>query len=146
MIRCAVMSVAFLLLAANLAAAQVKISLDAERYRRFDRIEATLQNQHSQPITICINIGQDSPAGTGFEAAPLPFSVEQRSGQNWVPLLIRDMGNFFSADQVGPKKSLVFPFRLGSTGTMRLRLQYWLGPRPDPDCASQPRARQARDF
>jgi hypothetical protein len=61
--------------------------------------------------------------------------VERNDKGKWSVLLNGpDIGNNSQPVEVDPGKSMEFPFRLNGEGTMRLRLDYWVGSRPDVKC------------
>jgi hypothetical protein len=61
--------------------------------------------------------------------------VERIYNGKWGVLLIGpDVGSMLAPVEVEAGKSLEFPFRLNGAGTMRLRLDYWIGSRPDVKC------------
>jgi hypothetical protein len=138
MTRVALTSVVLWLVTSGTAIAQVKVTLSAPRYKAQEQILATVENNNTGPITMCIEVGQTSPKSSGIEPTPTPFSVEQNNGGKWAALLIGpDVGSSRHAEGVDAGKSLVFPFRLGEKGKMRLRLEYWLGSRTDLDCSAR---------
>ena len=50
-----------------------------------------------------------------------------------------DVGSLKTREVLDPGKSLEFPFRLGDSGQMRLRLNYWNGALPSLDCHAPPK-------
>ena len=125
---------ALLLLATSLSA-QVRVVIPKRHYQPQEQIPAKLENQTSQPITVCVQFGQWSPKGDTIEATPSPFLVEQNDNGKWSVLLIGpDVGSNSQPVEVDSGKSLEFPFRLNGEGTRRLRLDYWIGSRPDVKC------------
>lgn len=103
--------------------------------QRQEQIAAKVENQTSRPITMCVQIGQQSPKGNTIESTPSPFFVERNDNGKWGVLLNGpDVGSNSRPVEVDSGKSLEFPFRLNGEGTMRLRLDYWVGSRPDMKC------------
>jgi hypothetical protein len=139
--RIVLKTLALVLVTAGVSSAQVRVTLAARQYKAHEQIHAKLENPGTQPITICINVGQWSVNGNGdIEPTPSPFWVERNSGGKWNALLIGpDLGNYLDAYVLEAGKSDEFPFRLSDTGTMRLRFNYWLGSRPSLNCKTQPR-------
>jgi hypothetical protein len=125
---------ALLLLASSLSA-QVRIIIPKRHYQPQEQIPAKLENQTSQPITVCVQFGQWSPKGDTIESTPSPFFVERNDNGKWSVLPNGpDIGSNSQPVEVDSGKSLEFPFRLNDEGTMRLRLDYWIGSRPDARC------------
>ena len=128
------------LASAIVAVAQVKITLHKQHYIVQEQIRPDLENRGTGSVTICVEFGQWSPKGANIESTPMPFGVEQNNKGKWHTLLIGpDIGSIRRAVPLEAGKSLEFPFRLNDTGTMRLRLNYWLGPAPSLDCTSPPK-------
>lgn len=124
-----------LLLLTTSVFAQVRILVPKQHYQQQERISAKLENQTSQPITVCVQLGQWSPKGDTIESTPSPFFVERNNNGNWGVLLNGpDVGSNSQPVEVDSGKSMEFPFRLNGEGTMRLRLDYWIGSRPDVKC------------
>jgi hypothetical protein len=122
---------ALLLLATSLSA-QVRVVIPKRHYQPQEQIPAKLENQTSRPITVCVQFGQWSPKGDTIESTPSPFFVERNDNGKWSILLIGpDVGSNSQPVEVDSGKSMEFPFRLNGEGTMRLRLDYWIGSRPD---------------
>jgi len=139
MSRIGLVALSLWLFSALAASAQVRVTVSAQQYTAQEQIQAKIENSSARPITICIEIGQSSPTGAGTEPTPSPFSVEQMDEGKWHTLLLGpDVGSLRHAEDLGAGKSLVFPFRLGARGKMRLRLDYWLGSRPDLNCTVPP--------
>ena len=70
-----------------------------------------------------------------IESTPSPFFVERNDNGKWGVLLNGpDVGSNSKPVEVDSGKSMEFPFRLNGAGTMRLRLDYWSGSRPDMKC------------
>jgi hypothetical protein len=141
MTRSALNALVIVLVSASAAGAQVRVTLDARHYKGHEQIHARIQNIGTQPITICIEVGQWSVNESGdTEATPSPFWIERNTSGKWNTLLIGpDVGSQQDADVLEAGKSDEFPFRLSATGTMRLRLKYWLGSKPNLNCKAQPR-------
>lgn len=118
------------------AVAQVKIIVPEQRYKAEEQIRAAVENSGTHPITICVEFGQTSPKGTDIESTPIPFYVQSHDGARWgTPLLIGpDIGSIRRAVEVEGGKRLEFPFRLKQIGELRLRLEYWVGSKPDLRC------------
>jgi hypothetical protein len=141
MTRIALIALVFLLVCGNAAGAQVRVTLAARQYKAHEQIHATVENIGTQPITICIEVGQWSVKENGdTEATPSPFWVERNTSGRWATLFIGpDIGNYQLAEVLEAGKSEEFPFRLSATGTMRLRLNYWPGSQPNLNCKEQPK-------
>jgi hypothetical protein len=117
--------------------AQVRVVIPKRYYHPKEQIPAKLENHTSQPITVCVEFGQHSPNGHTTESTPIPFFVERRDNGKWTVMLIGpDVGSKLAPLELGSGKSMPFPFRLNDEGTMRLRLDYWIGSRPDVKCTS----------
>lgn len=126
--------IALLFLAASLSA-QVRAVIPKRHYQWQEQIPAKLENKTSQPITVCVQFGQWSPKGDAIESTPSPFLVERNDNGKWGVLLNGpDVGSNSQPVEVEAGKSLEFPFRLNRQGTMRLRLEYWIGSRADVKC------------
>jgi hypothetical protein len=125
---------AMLLLASSLSA-QVRVVIPKRQYQRQEQIAAKIENQFPRPITVCVQFGQWSPNGDTIESTPSPFFVERNDNGRWRVLLNRpDIGSNSQPVEVESGKSMEFPFRLNGAGTMRLRLDYWIGSRPNVKC------------
>ena len=122
------------------ATAQVKIHVSPSHHKTFETIHTSIENAGRTPITFCIQVGQTSPKGGGeIEATPSPFWVQKNSDGRWSTLLIGpDAGSFQHPEVLEPGKSLDFPFRLGESGPMRLRLTYWNSSLPNLACDAPP--------
>ena len=118
------------------AGAQVKIHVSPQHHKKYETIHASVENAGSKSVTFCIEIGQTSPKGAGeIETTPSPFWVQRNNDGKWSTLMIGpDVGSFKSPQVLDPGKSVEFSFRLGDSGQMRLRLNYWNGPLPSLDC------------
>ena len=125
--------VALLLLGTSLFA-QVRIVIPKQRYQQQEQIPAKLENRSSKPITVCVEFGQWSPKGDTIESTPSPFFVERKDKGKWGILNGPDIGSNSQPVEVDSGKSMDFPFRLNGAGTMRLRLDYWIGSRPNLKC------------
>lgn len=125
---------ALLLLSTSLSA-QVRIVIPKRQYQSQEQIPAKLENQTAGPLTVCVQFGQSSPKGDTTENTPSPFFVERNDNGKWGVLLNGpDVGSNSQPVEVDSGKSMEFPFRLNGGGTMRLRLDYWIGSRPDVKC------------
>ena len=125
---------ALLVLATSLSA-QVRVIIPKRHYQPQEQIPAKLQNYTSRPITVCVQFGQWSPKGETIESTPSPFFVERNDNGKWGILLNGpDVGSNSQPVEVDSGKSMEFPFRLNDEGTMRLRLDFWIGSRPDVKC------------
>jgi hypothetical protein len=125
---------AMLLLATSLSA-QVRVVIPKRQYQPQEQIAAKIENQFSRPITVCVQFGQWSPKGDTIESTPSPFFVERNDNGKWSVLLNGpDIGSNSQPVDVESGKSMEFPFRLNGAGTMRLRLDYWIGSRSDVKC------------
>lgn len=123
------------------AAAQVKIKVSPKRQKKYEKIHAILENAGSKPITFCIEVGQASPNGREIETTPLPFWIQRHNKGKWSTLMIGpDVGSFKSPEVLNPGISEEFPFRLGDSGQMRLRLNYWNGALAKLDCHAPPKS------
>ena len=124
-----------LLLLATSLSAQVRVVIPKLHYQAQEQIPAQLENHTSQPITVCVQFGQWSPKGNTIESTPSPFFVERNDNGKWGILLNGpDVGSNSQPVEVDSGKSLEFPFRLNGEGTLRLRLDYWIGTSPDVKC------------
>lgn len=123
------------------ATAQVKIHVSGPHHKKYEMIHASIENAGSKPVTFCIEIGQTSPKGGGeIEATPSSFWVQRDNNSKWSTLLIGpDVGHFQKPEVLDPGKSLEFPFRLGESGQMRLRLNYWNVSLPNLACDAPPK-------
>lgn len=121
--------------------AQVKIHVLPSHHKKYETIYASVENTGSKSITFCIQVGQTSPKGGGeIEATPSPFWVQKNNDGRWSTLLIGpDLGSFQHPEVLEPGKSLDFPFRLGESGQMRLRLTYWIGSQQSLACDAPPK-------
>jgi hypothetical protein len=125
---------ALLVLATSLSA-QVRVIIPKRHYQPQEQIPARLENHTSRPITVCVQFGQWSPKGETIESTPSPFFVERNDNGKWGILLNGpDVGSNSQPVKVDSGKSMEFPFRLNDEGTMRLRLDFWIGSRPDVKC------------
>lgn len=125
-----------LLLLTTSVFAQVRILVPKQHYQQQEQISAKLENQTSQPITVCVQFGQWSPKGNTIESTPSPFFVERNDNGKWGVLLNGPhVGSNSQPVEVDSGKSMEFPFRLNGEGTMRLRLDYWIGFKPDMKCS-----------
>lgn len=125
---------ALLLLTTNFSA-QVRVVIPKQHYQLQEQIPAKIENRTSQPITVCVEFGQWSPKGDTIESTPSPFFVERNDNGKWGVLLNGpDIGSNSQPMEVDSGKSMEFPFRLNGEGTMRLRLDYWVGSKPDMKC------------
>lgn len=130
-----------LVLSALTAAAQATIHISPQNRKKYEKIQATLENTGSKPITFCVEVGQTSPKGVGeVESTPSPFWVQRNNNGRWSTLMIGpDVGSFQSPQVLDSRESVEFPFRLGDSGQMRLRLNYWQGSLPRLDCHAPPK-------
>jgi hypothetical protein len=104
--------------------AQVRIVIPKQRYQPLEQILAKLENQTSQPITVCVQIGQWSPMGDTIESTPSPFLVERNdNGKRGVLLNGPDMGNNSPPVELDSGKSLEFP-----NATRYYRMRFGLRP------------------
>ena len=126
-----------LLLSASSLAAQVRVVVPKRQYKSEEQILARLENHTSRPITVCTEFGQWSPKGDTIESTPSPFLVERNHNGKWSILLNGpDIGSHLQPVEVDAGESDEFPFRLNDEGTMRLRLDYWIGSSPDAKCGA----------
>jgi len=116
--------------------AQVIIHISPKHQKKYETIRASVENTGSKPVTFCIEVGQTSPKGGGaIEATPSPFWVQRNNNGNWGTLMIGpDVGSFRSPNVLESGKSVEFNFRMGESGQMRLRMNYWSGSFPSLDC------------
>ena len=135
MTRLILASLAYSLVLAITANAQVKISVSGLRHRRQEEIHATVQNTSRRPITLCVGFAGISGS------TPSPFWLQRNSDGKWSTLLMgSDIGPAFGAPTVlEAGKSEEFLLRLNASGKMRLSLDYWLGAAPNLDCTAQPK-------
>lgn len=125
---------ALLLLATSLSA-QVRVVIPKRHYQPQEQIPAKLENQTAQSMTVCVEFCQWSPKEDSLETTPSPFFVERNDNGKWSVLLNGpDIGNYSGPVEVESGKSLELPFRLNGEGTMKLRLDYWIGSRPGMEC------------
>jgi hypothetical protein len=139
MTRIVLSTLILLFISSSAAGAQAQITLDeGRRYEAEEQIKARVENTGTQPITMCVEIGQWSFNKSDVEATPTPFRVEQRTDGKWHALLLApDLGSYLHAEVLGVGKSVEFPFRLNSPGTTRLMVNYWLGSKSDLDCRAE---------
>jgi hypothetical protein len=123
------------------AAAQVKIHVPHQHQKTYEKISARVENFGSKPVTICVEFGQWSPKGDGdVETTPYAFWVQQKHNGKWSTLINGpDVGSNRGPVVLGKGKSMEFAFRLGDSGEMRLRLNYWNGDTPSLDCHAPPK-------
>lgn len=123
------------------AVAQVKIHIPPQHQKKFETIHASIENTGSKPVTFCIEVGQTSPKGGGeTETTPSPFWVQRNDNGKWDTLMIGpDVGSLKTREVLDPGKSIEFPFRLGDSGQIRVRLSYWNGSLPSLDCHAPPK-------
>ena len=117
-------------------AAQVKIHVSPPHHKKYETINASVENAGSKPVTFCIQVGQTSPKGGGETEATLsPFFVQKNHNGKWSTLMIGpDVGYFLHSEVLDPGKSLEFAIRLSESGQMRLRLNFWNGSLPSSTC------------
>ena len=124
--------------------AQVRVLLPASQFKTFEQIRASVRNDTSRPITLCVQIGQTSPTGASTESTPIPFFIQVKSKIGWSTLMIGpDVGSARFPTVLDAGKSAAFPFRLNQYGQLRVVLNYWSGSRPDLDCSKTPRRKKA---
>ena len=123
------------------AAGQVKIRIPQQHQKKYENIHATVENASTKPVTFCIEVNQTSPKGDGaIETTPSPFLVQRNNHGKWGTLMIGpDVGSLRSPEVLAPEKSVEFSFRLGDSGQMRLRMNYWNGSFPSLDCRAHPK-------
>ena len=123
------------------AAAQVKIHIPTQHQKKHETIHASVENTRSKAVTFCVEFGQTSPKGRGeIETTPSPFWVQKDGNGKWSTLIIGpDVGSIRGPEVLEPGNSLEFRFRLGDSGQMRLRLNYWDGSLPSLDCHAPPK-------
>jgi hypothetical protein len=123
------------------AAAQVKIHVPQPHQKKYEKISASVENSTSKPVTFCVEYGQSSPKKEGeVETTPYPFWVQQNYNGKWSTLINGpDVGSIRSPVVLDPGKSMEFPLRLGGSGEMRLRLNYWNAGVPSLDCHAPPK-------
>lgn len=123
------------------AAAQVKIHISPQHQTKYEKVYARLENVGNKPVTFCVEFGQWSPkGGDEIETTPSPFWVQRNDNSKWSTLIIGpDVGSLKAPEVLDPGKSMEFPFRLGGSGQMRLRLNYWNGSLPSLDCHAPPK-------
>jgi hypothetical protein len=130
-----------LVLASLTATAQVKIHASPQHPKKYETIHASVENTGRNPVIFCIEVGQTSPKEGGeIETTPLPFWVQRNDNGKWGTLMIGpDVGSLRSPNLLEPGKSVEFVFRLGESGQMRLRMNYWNGPLANLDCHAPPK-------
>lgn len=123
------------------AAAQVKIHVPQQHQKKYEKISASVENSGRKPVTFCVEFGQWSPKGDGqVETTPYPFWVQQNHNGKWSTLINGpDVGSNRGPVVLVAGKSMEFPFRLGDSGQMRVRLNYWNGDMPTLDCHAPPK-------
>src|SRR5215467_12354284 len=121
--------------------AQVSIHVSPQRQKKYETIHAWVENVGREPVTFCVEVGQTSPKGGGdIETTPSPFWVQRNNDGRWGTLMIGpDVGSLRRPEVLDQGKALEFPFRLGDSGQMRLRLNYWSGSLPSLDCHAPPK-------
>jgi hypothetical protein len=135
-----ILALAFSLIVATGAIAQVKITFPAQRYKLHEQIRAKVENMGNNPVTFCVEFGQTSMKDGEVESTPSPFLVQRNDNGRWGTLLIGpDVGSARAAVVLEAGESKEFPFRLNGSGKMRLRLNYWHGSFPILDCRAQPK-------
>ena len=123
--------------------AQVRVLLPASQFKTFEQIRASVRNDTSRPITLCVQIGQTSPTGASTESTPIPFYIQAKSKTGWTTLMIGpDVGSAFSPTVLDSGETAAFPFRLYQHGRLRVVLNYWSGSRPHLDCSKTPRRKK----
>jgi hypothetical protein len=123
------------------AAAQVKIHVPQQHHKKYEKISASVENAGTKRVTFCVEFGQWSPKGDGeVETTPYPFWIQQKHNAKWNTLILGpDVGSVRRPVVLDPGKSMDFPFRLGGSGAMRLRLSYWSGDLSSLDCDAPPK-------
>jgi len=112
--------------------------LPKRKYKVQEQIQARLENNGADPITVCVQFGQWWPKGTGLEFAPTPFVREWNRNGKWHVLIDGpDIGSSLKPVELEGGKSMDFPFRLNEQGPLRLRLDYWTGSN-NVDCNARP--------
>ena len=125
---------------ASAAAAQVRINISIPKMEGIPKIDATIQNQSNQPITVCLDLGYRSTSGNVVETTPHPFDVQKQSQDSWSTLLNgTDIGGFHRPDLIQKGDSVDFPFQPKTPGHLRLVLHYWAGSVPSIDCEKAPK-------
>lgn len=126
----------FLTLFSRTAAAQVRIHIPPQHQKKYEKIYASVENAGTKPVSFCVEFGQWSPKGDGeIEATPSPFWVQRNNDGKWSTLMIGpDVGSLKAPQVLDPGKAVEFPFRLGDSGRMRLRLNYRTGSFPSLNC------------
>jgi hypothetical protein len=116
------------LLLTDAAFAQVKVTVQSDRFPIEAQIVGTITNKTGNPISYCIEVGQTSPHAGSTEATPSPFLVEQRGKSGWNALLLGpDIGSSRQPATLNPRSTVSFPFRLNNPGETRLSLRYRVG-------------------
>jgi hypothetical protein len=140
MTRIILASIGLFLALPAVAAAQVKIDLDAKHYGVQEKIHAKMENTGTLPVTVCVEMGQTSPNRGETESTPSPFFVQKKGNRNWGTLLIGpDVGSMRAAVVLNAGESQEFPFRLSESGELRLRANYWRGAIPKMNCNASPK-------
>jgi hypothetical protein len=123
--------------------AQVRVKIPPQELKPRGLILATIQNDSSEPITVCMQVGQIAPAGTFAVGRPIPFVVQKTVKDTWQTLLIApDVGSARVAVVLDSRKSYDFPFWFSGAGTLRVVLHYWRGSQPNLDCATNPHGKK----
>jgi hypothetical protein len=124
------------------ATAQVTIHVSPQRQKMYETIHARVENAGRKAVTFCVEVRQTSPKGGGdIETTPSPFWVQRNNDGRWGTLIIGpDVGSLRRPEVLDHGKTLEFPFRLGDSGQMRLRLNYWSGSLPSLDCHAPPKS------
>jgi hypothetical protein len=124
------------LLFATSISAQVRVTVPGKKYAKDAKITATVSNESSQPITVCVASGQISTTKEVVVSTPVPFEIEGKVRERWKALMASpEGGGDHQAVVLESKKSLEFPFWPPDKGELRLRMKYWEGARPNMDCA-----------
>ena len=135
-----VLAITLVVCSAALAAKRavvVKIAVTPENGT--NSIVGRVENQTGQPVTFCVEFGQQSVDGNIVESTPIPFEVQAPSNKGWSTLLIGpDVGSARHPVVLEAGKSGDFPFRLRHSGKFRLLLRYWNGAAPDLNCRQPP--------
>ena len=135
-----ILALAFSLIVATSASAQVKITFPAQQYKLHEQIRAKVENMGNSAVTFCVEFGQTSMKDGGVENTPSPFLVQRNDKGRWGTLMIGpDVGSARAAVVLEGGESKEFPFRLNDSGRMRLRLTYSHGSFPTLDCRAQPK-------
>jgi hypothetical protein len=112
------------------AVAQISIRVPRSRYKSHEMIEVEIVDTGDADVTYCVEYGQVSfidPDHSG--PTPTPLYVQQKTSRGWNTLLNGpDVGSSRRPETLHSGESQHFPFRVNAHGTVRIVLEYRLGP------------------